>query len=411
MLRNDAEKIYTYAIKESMPDEAVKKALVGFTKQNNGKIYLVAIGKAGWQMAKCASELLKDAIYKGIVITKYEHSMGSLDNIEIFEAGHPVPDENTIIATKRALSLTEGLSESDTVLFLVSGGGSALFESPKCTLSELQEITSKLLSCGASIEEINTIRKHLSMVKGGQFAEHCLPAKIYTIILSDVLGDRLDTIASGPSVSDMSTSYEALEIINKYNVSVTERIKTALSEETPKSVDNSTYFIGGSVKNLCKSAKEMAEKLGYKATILTDNLSCEAYDAGKSLANVAIENSNTNEPLAFIMGGETVVHLKGNGKGGRNQELVLSASEEIVGFDNIAIFSVGSDGTDGPTDAAGGYVDGSTVDALRKNGIIAKEYLHNNDAYNALKACDGLIVTGPTGTNVNDVSVALVLPK
>lgn len=411
MFRSDAEKIYKYAIKESLPDEAVKKALDGFEKNENGSLYLVAIGKAGWQMAKCASDILGSKIDKGIVVTKYDHSMGEIDRIEICEAGHPVPDENTINATKKALELTKSLHKNDIVLFLVSGGGSALFESPKCTLNELQKITANLLSCGATIEEINTIRKHLSEVKGGRFAEHCRPAAVYTVILSDVLGDRLDTIASGPSVSDMSTSDEALKIIEKYKISVSNEIKEFLSRETPKSVDNSTYFIGGSVRNLCKSAKEIAEKLGYQAIIVTDSLTSEAYDAGKNIAKAAKEYLNAKNPTALIFGGETVVHIKGTGKGGRNQELVLSASEEISGIENIAIFSVGSDGTDGPTDAAGGYVDGKTVEILKKQGIDVKSYLANNDAYNALKMCDGLIITGPTGTNVNDVSIALVKPQ
>ncbi|MBO5212271.1 MAG: glycerate kinase [Clostridia bacterium] len=408
MLREDAKEIYTYAINQSLPKQAVSKALESF--EPDGKIYLVAIGKASWQMAKYAYDILKERITKGIVITKYGHSLGDISNFDIYEAAHPVPDENTLRATNAVLNLTNELDERDTVLFLVSGGGSALFESVDCSLDQLQGITSELLASGASIDEINVIRKHLSNVKGGRFAEHCMPARVYTVLLSDVLGDRLDTIASGPSVPDASTVDDVKNILEKYGISIETEMRKLLSRETPKRINNSTYYIGGSVRELCKYAMEKARALGYKTELLTDNMSCEASKAGCYLADIAKKNKDTNIPLAFVAGGETVVKLKGNGKGGRNQEIALSAAIELQGIDNVAIFSVGSDGTDGPTDAAGGYADGNTVKALTQKSVDAHEMLLNNDSYNALMECDGLIFTGPTGTNVNDVSVILIRP-
>lgn len=406
-LREDANYIINKAIEDVLPDEAVKKAL--YNKEfNTGKIYVVAAGKAAWQMAKTASEVLGNKIETGIVITKYEHVKGSIPMMDCYEAGHPVPDYNSYKATMAAIELVSHLEEEDTILFLLSGGASALFEKPLIEEDEMEDITKQLLACGASIIEINTIRKRLSAVKGGKFAKICEPASIYAIVLSDVLGDRLDVIASGPAYPDVSTSEDALNIVNKYNLRLNDDALNLLKEETPKEIDNVETMITGSVKNLCSSAMLACKELGYEPIYLTDQLTCQAKDAGSFLASIAKSHQNTDKSLAFIAGGETVVELKGQGKGGRNQELALSAAIGIDGLKSTAIFSVGSDGTDGPTDAAGGYVDITTYRRLKEKGIDIYNILKENDAYNALKVSDGLVITGPTGTNVNDVSIVLI---
>ena len=410
MFRTDAQHIYENAIKDNLPDSAVKKALETLPEYS-GKLILVAIGKAAYQMGKTAYECLKDKIDSGIIITKYEHSGKDLPNIKTFEAGHPVPDENTILATRHALSLTKDLTKNDLVLFLVSGGGSALFEDVSCTLEEMQSLTSDLLKCGASIEEINTVRKHISNVKGGKFADHCTPAQIYGVVLSDVIGNRLDMIASGPACSDMTTVEEALSVLDKYNVQVNDKMLDLIKRETPKNVTNAKHIISGSVSELCISAKKYAQELGYKAEIIDDGIQCEARILGETLSNLAKKHENADTPLAFIYGGETVVNVKGKGKGGRNQEIALSGAIHIRDMDNVCIFSIGSDGTDGPTDAAGGIADGYTYELIAKHGVSPETLLDNNNAYNALALANGLIMTGPTGTNVNDVSVLLIKPK
>lgn len=408
-LRQDAQIIINESINAVLPNEAVKSALFGRTFSND--VILVSIGKAAWTMAKEASDTLKEKIKSGIVITKYGHSKGKIANFEIYEADHPVPDENSFKATKRALEMVSNLKKEDTVLFLISGGGSSLFEEPLISEKELQKVTNDLLSCGADITEINTIRKRLSKVKGGKFAVSCLPAKVYAVVLSDILGDPLDMIASGPATEDKSTCQDALDIVKKYDLKFSQEVLKLLKTETPKHIYNVETVVTGSVKFLCKAAKESAEKLGYDAQILADDICCEARNAGKMLAKKANEYTNCINPKALIIGGETVVHITGKGKGGRNQEIALAMAEEIEGLDNIIGFSVGSDGTDGPTDAAGGIVNGQTKKELLKYGIGIKEVLSNNDSYNALKKVDGLIFTGPTGTNVNDVSVVLINSK
>jgi len=410
MLKEHAKMIYEGAIKDSLPDSAVENALKSLPEYS-GRLILVAIGKAGYQMARAAYATLGDKINSGIVITKYGHSSKDFGSIRCFEASHPVPDENAVLATRRALKLTEDLSENDLVLFLISGGGSALFEDVDCTLSELQELTGKLLACGAHIEEINAVRKHISNVKGGRFAQHCAPAKIFGIALSDVLGNRLDTIASGPACADMSTSTQVQEIFEKYGIKPSEKISELVKRETPKSVTNATHLITGSASELCRSAKRIATELGYEAEICADDVTCQARELGQHLAELAIKHKDTKKPLAFIFGGETVVRLNGNGLGGRNQETVLSAAIHIKEMTNCVIASVGSDGTDGPTDAAGGICDCTTYAKIAKSGKSALEYLNNNDSYTALSYSNDLVITGPTGTNVNDLAFVLIQPK
>ena len=408
-LKNDCKAIIDYSLKKVQPNTIVKNAIEG--RKFSGRVILVSVGKAGWTMADAAVNQMGVKPYKGIVITKYGHSKGPIGELEIYEAGHPVPDENSFKATERALELTKGLTEDDTVLFLLSGGGSALFEKPLIKEDELQNVTNQLLGCGAEITEVNTIRKRLSSVKGGRFAAHIFPAKVVSVILSDVLGNRADVIASGPTVEDSSTSAEAIGIVEKYRINCSQEALRWIKTELPNNLNNTETIVSGSVSQLCRAGQEMAEQLGYKAKILTDCLDCEARDAGLMLGRLARENADSSEPLAFLAGGETVVHLTGKGMGGRNQEVALAAGLEIQGLKNVAVFSFGSDGTDGPTDAAGGYADGDTKNKLESEEIDIRKVLENNDAYNGLKRTDGLIFTGPTGTNVNDLSVVLIRPK
>ena len=405
-LRGDAHRIINRALRDALPDTKVREALSRLSLPDS--VTLVAIGKAAWVMAKAAVDFLGGRIARSVVITKYDHAQGPLPGLDIFEAGHPVPDGNSFRATQAAIDLVKPLGRSDTVLFLVSGGGSALFEQPLCAPEELQDVTRQLLACGADITEINAIRKRLSAVKGGRFAELCAPARVVSVILSDVLGDRLDAIASGPTAPDACTSDMARAIAAKYGLKLTDRVRSLLEQETPKALDNVENHVIGSVRQLCASAAEAATALGYRARVLTAGLCCTARDAGSFLASIAQYHSDAGESLAFICGGETVVRLTGHGLGGRNQELALAAAPGIAGLEGVCVFSVGSDGTDGPTDAAGGYVDGQTLSRLRDSGLNVDDVLADNDAYHALLAVDGLIVTGGTGTNVNDVSVLLI---
>ena len=406
LLRTHADAIVAASIKAVQPDEAVSRALSGMDFP--GRVLLVAAGKAAWQMAKAAHDCLGDRIDSGVVVTKYDHVMGPIANFVCCEAGHPVPDENSFAGTQKALDLVSGLTPEDTVLFLLSGGGSALFEKPLVPGEILQDITGQLLACGADIVEINTIRKRLSAVKGGRFAQCCMPARVFSIVLSDILGDPLDMIASGPAVPDTSTCEQAVAIAEKYNLKLTEEAWNLLRQETPKELTNVTTQINGSVRELCTAAANVCRELGYEPVMLTDQLCCQAKEAGSFLASVLKTHAGDGKKWAFIAGGETVVHLTGHGKGGRNQELALAAAAGIAGISGAAVFSVGSDGTDGPTDAAGGYTDYETAAELKVFDLNIYQVLQDNDAYHALQKTGGLIITGPTGTNVNDVAVALL---
>lgn len=377
-LRDDCDYIVSQLIKACQPDKLVIDALKDF-KRPKGRLILIAIGKAAYKMAEGAVKALPVQIDEGIVITKYGYICKEQfpNNIRVFEAGHPLTDDNSIKATDEVLKMTENLDKDDEVLFLVSGGGSALFESPKVPLDTLREITEKKLKEGADIYELNALRKELSYVKGGKFGEHCKPAHITALILSDVLGDKIDVIASGPALGD-----------------------------------NVTHKIIGNVELLCNAAKHAAEELSYKAEIIRTDLTGYAVDAAKLLGKKALEASEevksdeNHMGRAFIYGGETTVKVTGTGVGGRNMEMALASSLHIEHIDNAAIFSLGSDGTDGPTDAAGGYVDSDTVKKLGRESI--ESALKNNDSYNELKKVGGLIITGPTNTNLNDVSVVLL---
>ena len=408
-IRRDAAEIFREALLEMLPDRAVKRSLANARLRD--EIILIGIGKASWTMAKAATEVLDQRIVSGAIVTKYGHSEGSLPGIKIFEAGHPLPDSNTLKATEKILEITRQAGKDQTILFLVSGGGSALFEKPahRLPIRFLSDITSRLLLSGADISELNTVRKHLSSVKGGRFAVHCMPAAIFQITLSDVLGDRPDMIASGPAVPDPSTSGEALAVIKKYKIPLSPEIESALRSETPKSLDNVSFEIAGNVTGLCRAAKIAAEKRGYISEIVTDKLDGEAKLAGYMAAERALDElgKSAEAKRCLIWGGETTVKVKGSGKGGRSQEVALAAAEKISGSGNIVILSAGSDGTDGPTDAAGGIVDGLTWGKIRSVSYDPVEMLENNDSYNALELAGALLKTGPTGTNVNDLVIAL----
>ena len=411
-MKEDAYKIIQDSIQGVLPDKSVERLIKEEKLRGNFKV--IAIGKAAWTMAKSAADTLGEAVIDGIIITKYEHSKGDIDRFQIYEAGHPITDDRSVRATQNVLEYIKNIKNEEKILFLISGGGSALFEKPEdgVNLDDIKNITKQLLSCGASITEINTIRKRLSAVKGGKFSALCADTEIISIVLSDVIGDDLDVIASGPVFPDRSTSEEALKIIEKYSLDVNDDILNIIKVETPKEIRNTKYYMAGNVYELCRHASEAASKLGYKPYILTTVLECEAREAGRFLAAIAKDikrgTSSMKAPCAIILGGETTVQIKGEGKGGRNQELALSAAKDIESLDNLIIVSVGSDGTDGPTDAAGGIVDGRTAEKLKQKNISIDDILEDNDSYHALKEVGGLIMTGPTGTNVNDLMFALI---
>ena len=405
-LRTDAETIIRHAISAVTPALAVEKALKG--RCFSGRVYLVAAGKTAWKMAETAARTLGETLTAGVVVTKYGHVEQAIPKVVCHEGGHPVPDEQGVAGTQAALELTRDLQPEDTVLFLLSGGGSALFEKPLIPLGELQDITGQMLAAGCDIVEINTVRKRLSAVKGGKFASWCAPARVISIVLSDVLGDPLDMIASGPTVPDATTCAQALAVVRKFGLRLSAEAEACLRVETPKELPEAEAQIIGSVRQLARAAENACQALGYTPVLLTDQLCCEARDAGSFLASILKTHAADGRKIAFLAGGETVVHLSGTGLGGRNQEMALAAAQGIAGIKNAAVICTGSDGTDGPTDAAGGYVDGDTLSALADKGLSYTSLLENHDAYHALEAVRGLIKTGPTGTNVNDIAVALI---
>lgn len=412
-MREDAKKIMEYSIKEVLPDAAVKKALDG--KSFSGDLYVISFGKAGWQMAYAAYQTLGGKIKKGIVVTKYQHIKGEIPGFRMIEAGHPVPDKNSVYGAECVMELVREAGDQDTILLLVSGGGSALLEKPEegLSLKQIQEVTGQLLKCGAKIEEINTIRKRLSAVKGGKLAALAGKTPVFQIVLSDIIDDNLQMIASGPACADSSKYEDVVRIREKYQLKFSTPVEEALKKETVRELSNVTTVITGSVKQLCRAAAEAAQRLGYRPYVLTTSLDGEAREAGRFLASAARnisegDRTGFEKPCALIAGGETVVTLTGKGLGGRNQELAFAGAAGIDGLSNVLIFSFGSDGTDGPTDAAGGIVDGDTMRKLRECGLNYAKVLKENDAYHALQKTDGLLITGPTGTNVNDVAVVLI---
>jgi glycerate 2-kinase len=432
--KDSISEIFYAALRAVNPYESVKlytnKILSTYSSCNCDRILVSGFGKAACQMTKAIEDSLKDLIVTGIVITKYGHCPLSyrFENVRIIEAGHPVPDENGLKGTKEIIKLLKNSKENTLAVCLISGGGSALLVAPYegITLKEKQKITRQLLKAGANIYELNTVRKHISRVKGGRLAEIAYPARVLSLILSDVIGDRLDVIASGPTSSDRTTYKDALVVLKKYRliessprsvVGILNRGINGLIPETPKKgniifkhVEN---IVIGSNKILLDAAKEKAEKLGFDVEIISSELSGEAKDVGKWLAQKSMtmkcsKDKNIKKSTCLISGGETTVTVKGKGVGGRNMELALSFAIEINGIDGITLLSAGTDGTDGPTDAAGACVDGQTVSKAKAIGIYPEAYLRNNDSYNFFKKTNELFNTGPTGTNVMDIQIVRI---
>jgi hydroxypyruvate reductase len=383
-----------------------------------GRVFIIGGGKASAEMAWAMEDILGDHITAGVVNTKYGYGKET-SLVRVIEAGHPIPDENGVLGVKEMVKLLKEAGEWDLVICLISGGGSALMPLPaeEITLKEQQEVTELMLRCGATINEINTLRKHLSRIKGGQLARLAYPASVVSLILSDVVGDPLDVIASGPTVPDPTTFDDAYEILKRYDLlgkaprKVVEHLKEGMEEkipETPKEGDpifsRTHNLVIANNRIAVEAACEKARELGFNVTILSTFIEGEACEVGKVFAAVAKEIlSFGDSPVAVIAGGETTVTIKGKGKGGRNQELALSAAIKIDGLKDVIIASLATDGTDGPTDAAGAMVDGHTVTKAVKRGLDPLRSLDQNDSYNLLKQTGDLIVTGPTNTNVNDL--------
>lgn len=392
-------------------------------------LLILGFGKAACPMAKAAADGLSGSIDSGVVITKrgYTEPDNFHKKITIFEAGHPIPDEDGCNATRQIISLA-GDNEKNFVLCLISGGGSALLVAPAegITLAEKQAVTDFLLRAGAPIHDLNTVRKHLSRVKGGRLAEAFYPARIHSMILSDVLGDRLDVIASGPMTPDSSTYAEAVSVLEKYHL--TDRIPHTVLEhllkgergeipETPKAnsrlFNRVTQHIIASNRIAVQAAGDAAKRMGCQVEIPTWELAGEAREAGRWLTEKALQakrnkEGNAGKIICLVSGGETTVTVRGEGKGGRSMELALSFARAIEGSDGIALLSAGTDGTDGPTDAAGAMVDGRTVSHALAMGLDAGSYLNRNDSYHFFKNAGGLFTTGPTGTNVMDLQIIII---
>jgi glycerate 2-kinase len=387
----------------------------------------VGFGKASCPMAKALEDGLSGVVDTGTVITKYDHCVGyDFKEITVYEAGHPLPDERGLGGTQKIINLLGEADENTLVVCLISGGGSSLLVSPYegITLTDKQNITDLLLRSGADIHELNAVRKHLSKVKGGRLAGIAYPARIISLIISDVIGDRLDVIASGPTSPDSTTYREALQVIEKYGLkdrsprSVYEVLKKGaegLFPETPKEgnhiFDMVENRVIGNNKKALEAAKTKAESMGLDAEIISSELTGEARKVGRWLAAMAIEIKNAGKlrrPRCLISGGETTVNVEGSGLGGRNMELALSFAMEIRGMEGITLLSVGTDGTDGPTDAAGAVVCGWTISKAGSLGLAPESYLENNDSYNFFKKTGDLFITGPTGTNVMDIQILAI---
>ena len=397
----------------------------GYEMEIKGDIYLISFGKAASSMAKAVVEILGDNIKEGLVVTKYGYAQ-SLGKIETIEAGHPVPDNNSVKGAEKALEIAHKAKKNDLVIVLISGGGSALMTKPiePITLEEMEKVTSLLLECGANIYEINIVRKHISHFKGGGLLKAIYPANAISIILSDVVGDPIEAIASGPTAVDPTTYQDAYRILKSYGIwdkcpeSVKEIIKKGMKREIEETLKS---YEGYSIKNIvisssyiCEIAAKEAEKKGLKTYIIGTEIEGEASSWGMILGSIVKEVKLHKRPFfypcAIIGGGEVTVTLsEEHGIGGPNQEVALASSIKIAGLKNTTILSIDTDGTDGPTDFAGGFVDGSTLKCLRNFKIDLKEILLKHDAYNALRKINAFIKTGPTGTNMNDFYLAVIL--
>jgi glycerate 2-kinase len=436
-LREDALAIFQAGLKAVDPVIALKrhvklrndKLTVGnrhYDLTSYKGIYVIGAGKASAAMAQPIEKLLGERIKSGFINVKYGHTL-PLNIIQVNEAGHPVPDEAGLSGTKKIIELLKQTQEKDLVLFLISGGGSALLPYPVegLTLEDKKQLTKRLLEVGATIHEINALRKHVSRVKGGRLAKLAYPSALISLILSDVIGDNLDSIASGPTVPDESTFGDCLNFLEKYDLR--DKISPAVlefleegaqgrQEETPKADDpafkqTQNVIIGSNILAV-KAAQKKAEELKYNSLILSTLIEGETKDVAKLHAAIAKEILNTGNPLqkpaCIISGGETTVTIRGKGLGGRNQEFALAAAIEIDGWDGVVILSGGTDGTDGPTDAAGAIADGTTVSRAKALKLNAEAYLRENDSYHFFQPLDDLIITGPTYTNVMDLRLGMV---
>ena len=389
-------------------------------------VYVVGAGKVSARMAEPVEALLGDRLKGGVVNVRYGHAL-PLDIIQVNEAGHPVPDEAGVRGTGEIVALLRRTGERDLVLCLFSGGGSALLPYPAegLTLRDKQETTRILLRCGAAIKETNALRKHLSQVKGGRLAKLAYPATAISLILSDVVGDDLDVIASGPTAPDNSTFADCLEILRKYDIQekISKAVQTFLQkgakgelEETPKADDpifrrTQNVIVGNNILAI-RAAKEKAEQLGYRTLALSGSIEGESKEVAKAHAALTkdiLRSGNPIErPACVVSGGETTVAVRGHGLGGRNQEFALAASLSIDGAEEVIVLGGATDGTDGPTDAAGAIVDGTTVSRAKMRGMDPRCYLENNDSFRFFEALGDLLITGPTYTNVMDLRLVLV---
>lgn len=436
ILRQDAQTIFESGINAVKADQCIYKhcrmdgsdLVIGDMHLDLSPfqhIHIIGGGKATGRMAAALEELLGERLTSGLITVKYGHTV-PLRKIRTIEAGHPVPDQSGCRGAAEMMTLAGCAGPSDLIICLLSGGGSALLPlpAPPVTLAEKQETIRQLLACGASIGEINAIRKHISLIKGGQLAKAAYPATLLTLILSDVVGDRLDVIASGPSIPDSSSFQDCIEFIRKYKIagnlpeSVWSRLERGAAGkiiETPRRGDavfskTINRIIGNNVSAL-NAARDKAESLGYSTLILSSLIEGDTGAAARFLAAVAKEIRKTGNPLAppacILFGGETTVQVTGSGLGGRNQEFALISAIEIEDLENTVILSGGTDGTDGPTDAAGAVVDSATIRKAREIGIDPAAYLENNDSYHFFSRTGELLITGPTGTNVMDLQIIL----
>ena len=431
------EDIFQAGVRAVDPERAVRKyvrrqgnqLIVGdssYILDRYKRIVLVGAGKGAAPMAKALEDILEERLTDGLIIVKYGHGI-PLEKTQIFEAGHPIPDDAGLGATAELLKRAQECTEEDLILCAFTGGGSALLPAPSSpiTLDQKQVTTRLLLECGATINEINAIRKHLSRSKGGWLAKEAYPATIVSLLLSDVIGDRLDVIASGPTIPDESTYSDCINIIDRYELG--ERLPSAVVDyfnkgaagrlpETPKAGDPvfacvQTLIVGNNRECLL-AAKERALSLGYNTIVLSSQIEGEAREVAHVVAAIGKEISQANLPVAppacVIAGGETTVTIHGSGKGGRNQELALACAVVIDGWEGISLLSAGTDGTDGPTDAAGAIVDGTTCKRAQQTNLDPREFLLANDSYAFFESLGDLLKTGPTRTNVMDIICMLV---
>jgi glycerate 2-kinase len=426
-MKEHLREIFSAGLAAADPKEAVLRSLRlegssvigGRESFEADRVFVLAAGKAAGAMAQAAEELLGERLAGGLVVTKYGHEASS-EKLETIFAAHPEPDESGVEAARRAEELAGSLEEGDLLLALISGGASALLAdpAPDVGLQDMQRLTGILLRSGADIGEINTVRKHISVLKGGGLVSLAAPAPTLALLLSDVVGDDPSAIASGLTAPDPTTLEEAQRILKRYEIespeSVVEYLKSV--EETPKPGDalfeGVVNVVCGSGRHAAEAAAEKARKLGYEPLILSTVLTGDARGIGSVYAAVireVLESGNpAPAPCAFLSGGEATVTVRGEGAGGPNQEFALTLAVELDGVEGWAAFAADTDGNDGPTEAAGGLVTGATAEKIRNNGVDHEEALENNDAYAALEAGEALLVTGPTGTNVNDLRVALV---